>query len=439
MMTNWRDKPLRVPHPFQGWGTDSSQRARRKPRGVFFAVALILTTACNTVPHRDQSLQAERNWKQLRARFKFQLATQHFDQSRVDEAVRSIREAVELEPDNPAYYILLAKCYLEQDQLGLASDALDFGESMEPDSAELRYTRGLVAERRWKYEQALQHYQVAATLDPTNVDYVLAVADSMVFLGRPTEACDLIDSRMDDLARDAALLALRADIRSLQGDFEKAAADFAELVACGDISHLQSEQYARVLMHLGHYRKAVAVLRPLIENEIASDEESQVSFGPAPSIVRALATCYSFTGKVSDSRRLLEKHLRLFPEDARSWCMLAESSIKLGDLRRARQCLSKGRRLAPELSQWGFLRAYLALRDGDPKHAADILEPLVVEHPEKVDAHCLLAEAYKQLDRPEAAAAHFGAALKLDPNCPWALSRLRPRAPQTIPIHKESP
>ncbi len=54
------------------------------------------------------------------------------------------------------------------------------------------------------------------------------------------------------------------------------------------------------------------------------------------------------------------------------------------------------------------------------------LQDMLATDPQDIEAHCLLAEILLTHQRPEAARTHFEQALRIDPECTWALAGLKP-------------
>src|SRR5438045_99674 len=75
--------------------------------------------------HAKPQAAAKARWDDVRAGVKLQLAESQFRSGRVTEALRTINEAVELEPANAGVFLLLARIRLEQGQLGAARQAAD--------------------------------------------------------------------------------------------------------------------------------------------------------------------------------------------------------------------------------------------------------------------------------------------------------------------------
>lgn len=357
--------------------------------------------ACDSPPHRTQKLQAERQWNQLRSRVKARLASGQFDQGRLDDAIATLHEAILLNPEEPAYHRLSARCALEKGKLAAAIASLDVAASLGDASADLSYLRGLIAERRAHFDDGVDHYSRAWSTDSDNVDHLIALAEALVAAGRPTDAAELLESHAQDFDRDPKILLLRAHVYAAVDQPQLAAADFADVVERLKDPTPVLEPYGLVLTRLGRFAEA----RSLLQRALPGLAATRRGASPLPSAaaIRALARCYIETGDPALANRLLSDHLRRSPTDARAWWLLAETNVKLGDFNAAGRAANRGQRIRPDLPHWGLLNAYIAWRADDKETAAATLESVVAHHPHNAIAHSFLGTLLHQSDAASSA------------------------------------
>ena len=85
----------------------------------------VLLGGCNTGPPQKEARQlAEKRFSHQKAKIKYLLAFEQFENGQTDKARASVSEAIGLYPDDPAYFLLLAKVFLEKGELSKARQIL---------------------------------------------------------------------------------------------------------------------------------------------------------------------------------------------------------------------------------------------------------------------------------------------------------------------------
>jgi tetratricopeptide (TPR) repeat protein len=358
----------------------------------------MLDSGCQHDGQRSIQRQAKEDWDRLRAAFNLRLADEQLKQGHIPEAIETLQKAAAADPVNSVYHRMLARCHLEMTSLEAASQAIRNARDLGDKSAELAYLEGILAEGHLDHHEALHHYRRAAELEPTNVDYSLAVAECLVNSGRIKEAKTFLDERLHNAKDKEQLALLRAQVHVLLGDMEPAVSDFKAAEGLLLDAPGLAEEYGLALVGLGRYAEGVATLQPLIE----SARHMPGKEGPPPSgaAVRALATCHIQLGAPEKAVRLLEDHLTRSSDDGRAWWLLARGQLQLSDCVGARQSILHGEQLAPQLSDWKLLRAYIAWREGDLHQAADALESLLLEKPTDAMARRILRQINAKREGP---------------------------------------
>src|SRR5262249_41778404 len=148
----------------------------------------------------------------VRGGVKLQLARQHLQSGRLEEAEKIINQAVALSSKDPQAFVLLAKLRLEQGQLAEARAAVTPASVLAPGNPEVSYLSGIIAQRYGDLEMAAEYYTAASKAAPNAVDYLLAEAETLVALDRSLDALDLVESRIGDFDSHASMRMLAARI-----------------------------------------------------------------------------------------------------------------------------------------------------------------------------------------------------------------------------------
>ncbi len=350
------------------------------------------------------------------SRVKYELARQQFLSGRTEMAIETVTEAIRTNPTSTDQLLLLAQCNIELGQFVSAREAAQTAKVCDPDSAEVDYTLGVIAERTNNLERALDYYRRARTHRRSSVDYVVAEAECLTAMGRSSQAIALITDQIGRFDSDGTLEMLLAQIHLLVGDQDAALREYGfalERSAC-NAQRLRDtvgcalliEEYGKLLSDKGRYGQAIALLGPYSE-----------SHDDAPtSVVFALATAYLETGQLPAAQRLLLSQTKRHPDNATCWLLLARASITANDWTTARRCADALQRVAPDSSRTHLIRGFVCWKQNDLEEAVDSLRQSLTIDPNDTEAHCLIGQVLESLggDLSEARS-HYERASELDP------------------------
>ncbi|MDI6741199.1 MAG: tetratricopeptide repeat protein [Smithella sp.] len=105
------------------------------------------------------------------------------------EAIQYLTEAIRLEPDNPAAFILRGEAYYKTGQTTLAVDDLTNAIRMEPANTPAYALRGFAYGDMAQYDLAVQDFDKAILLSPGTASYYKGRGDIDLFSNKIAEAC----------------------------------------------------------------------------------------------------------------------------------------------------------------------------------------------------------------------------------------------------------
>ncbi len=389
-----------------------------KRLGRFAAIGLIAVLgACSTLTHSEERAEVAQQWSQVRGQVKLQLARQQYEGGLFDETIKTVSESLALDPFATEGYVLLSRAYLETGKPASAQRVLDAANEAGLESADLVYTEGVILEQRDQLREALERYAFACELDPANVDYLVAYAECLVSLDRADEALALLDRNANGIDDDDTVAILSAHIAALLGDVEDAARRH-QAVAVPDGRHaLITEELGLLLARTGRCPESITVLEPLLHSGNGGREVTGT-------VRRTLAGCYLAAGDHGSAKRILADYARSHPSDVPAQVLLAKAAIAGGDSLTALYAISLAEDHEPDHPEVRLVRATIQWQRGNSAAAAATLYDLLTTSPDDVEAHCLMAEVLLAMDRTAAARDHFEHALRVDPNCLWAIRGL---------------
>lgn len=379
------------------------------------AVLLCSLAGCRTMTHKEASLKAQARWNQVRGQVKYQLASQQLESGQFSDAVKSATESLSLDPSQPATYVVLVKANLELGKRASADRALTAAQREGLDSADLHYLRGVVLEQQGDDEGALQRFRAAREMRPDEIDFVVAEAETYVALSRPDEALTLIEKSRNNVD-DETLVVLRAYIAALVGDREEALEQSGRAWETKHDNPLIVQTYGRHLADAGRYQQALRVLAPLVGTPYDTP--------PRGSLRRTMAECHLALGDASSARDALMDYVQSHPTDSSACILLAKAAVATNDIVTALRALDWAQPTVSDRPEFWMVRAAVNYQRGRWPEASRDLYDLITNHPDDVEAHCLLGEVLRAMDQREGAQAYFERALALDSQCAWAKAGL---------------
>ena len=132
-------------------------------------------------------------WHKTQERFIFEVAEQEYKVGDFEKCRDTLRPVLAGDPSYPPVLILAAKVEMDQGgSLETARDELTHAINLKADDAEPYYLLGVVYQRWQQMQTACDNYQLAVDRAPTNVLYVLAVAEMQIALGNLDRAHEML-------------------------------------------------------------------------------------------------------------------------------------------------------------------------------------------------------------------------------------------------------
>jgi len=396
---------------------------------------------------------AQARWDNVRGGVRLQVARQHLEAGRLDEAEKHLMQARSLAPRDPRVFMLLARVKLEQGKLAEARQAISAAQALPAGDAEVEYVAGLICERYGEMDRALVCYERAAEKAPNAPEYVLALAETLVALDRPMNALELIENRLNDFDSCIPMRMLASRLGRWLGLRNPAARHAREALRMGGEDPRLAEEAGLILGWAGHHAEAIEALEPLLSGPSPSSDAAVATYStgveahsagpsrrspppdsilPSPSLRLTLATAYLNVNQPEEAMRVLEPVLvRSGPDGTQDMggrfasplfaglsapCLYARSALAAGRPDLAAEALAEAHRRYAATAESLQLAAYAAMQRGALDDAATLTEQAVMLDPSAQVTYWLrgrIAEAAGDLDEARSA---YARALALDPN-----------------------
>jgi Flp pilus assembly protein TadD len=238
------------------------------------------------------------------------LAEAYEGNQQINEAIRALREATLLAPEDENNYIDLATLCIDHDAYDLGLQVLNVGLHYRPQSDRLVFERGILHAMQNQFELADQDFELASKLAPEkNLSYI-GLSVSYMQTGNLPEAIQVVRQRVKQKPDDYTLQYLlgQALIRSgvSPGDalFAEAKAAFQRSVKLSQTFAPSRVELGKLVLRQGYVNEAVK----LLEQARELDPKDKAAYSQ-------LAIAYRRQGKSEAATEMLSTLARLNDED----------------------------------------------------------------------------------------------------------------------------
>lgn len=411
---------------------------------------------------------AVRRWNDLRGNARLQLAQRHLEGGRLDEAERELDAAMATSPSGAAPYLLLTRIRLERGRLAEAREALAAARTR-TDDPEVDYLEGIIEQRYGNTDAALIAYTHAVDKAPLVPDYVLARAEMLVTLGRPSVALELVTSRMRDFDHNVPMRSLAARIARTLEQKEPAIEFAREAARLSDNDSGMVAFWGNTLVWAGRFDEAVDALEPLAasytKRKLDIDDERLDAAGrsaiaefedaagsalskDASDVMRVQAVIHDLARACVGANRhetaltILSPWVARNPQDLLTTVCVARAALALNDADRAARCLRRAHAGEARSPESMLLLAYAEFKLERFEEAATAARGAVGLDNRMSSGYCMLGRAEQAQGRVAEARAAYERALVVDPHSRAAaalLRRLESAAGEAPEIEIEAP
>lgn len=410
-----------------------STRIRHRLLAVSTTLTLGLTvlafTGCNgpTKAGVEAREQARARLDAVNARISFDQAKQAFDVGDLEKAQREVTLAVRRFPEEPEFHLLLGRIHLESHRLEEAIRAFETAIEKDAEFAEAHYFTGIVHQRWSDYDASYESYAKAAEYDMTNVQYLMAAAESKIALGEFAEAHELIEPKLAYFEHNAALRHLLGQIALLEDDTETAARLFSEARVLNPDDELLLEELAWTQFAAGEFRQCLESVKQLQHRSVVKRAD----------LMHLEARCLVFLERSLEARNLFIELSQLTPNDPEIWIEFGALSWELGDQRRVAQCSARATALAPKRFEGYILKALYEQHAGNSPKSLELLRTAVGLAGDSALPLLMYGRSLEQAGKFREALLAYGQALQQDPGNADAQAlyeRLNHQALSAVPV-----
>ncbi|MFA9480201.1 tetratricopeptide repeat protein [Phycisphaerales bacterium AB-hyl4] len=323
---------------------------------VVVVTPVLVAGGCQSQSNHEQNVNAANDrWLQTRSSMMLELAQQQFDTGDLDNASRTVRDAMAMDPSNARLQVLAGRISLERGQLERAYHLFQAAIALDDTASEAHYYKGLVLQRWQRHDRAHESYKRAYEITPDDAGYLMAAAEMLVEIDRLEEGIAMLEGQLNYFDQNAAIRAALAHLHAMNGRPDLAVTYFRRASLLDPDNDKLREDLALTQIASGQMEDAIRTLESLLKKE---------EFSGRRGLRLALARAYEEIGQDAQAR---EQYLRLARgerAEGRDWIRLAEISWGEGDTNGTLYAANRAIELSPGRHE-GYLFAGLAWQQRD--------------------------------------------------------------------------
>lgn len=357
--------------------------------------------------HAEYKAAATKRWLEMRSGLMLQMAQRQFDTGDLDQAEKSLGEAMNMDAANPRLFVLAGRVAIERGQLERGYHLLSRAAELAPNIAEAQYYQGLVLQRWQRYADALERYQAAYRLAPDSAAHLLACSEMLLALDRNDDALAALTDKMAYFDQNAGIRLAIAQIHMLKRQPAEAVKFYqaAALLQPDDPRILEDMAIAQIAA--GQAAQAVGTLDHLLVLPKQSDRRE---------LHRLRADALMAAGRPGDAKALYIKLTHSDPSDVDAWVRAGEACWATDDLTGAMLAAGRIIALAPRRHEGHLLQGMVWQRRQQFNQAIRSFDEAAQLAPTSAEPLILRGMALEQAGYPAQAAEAYRQALTRRPD-----------------------
>jgi tetratricopeptide (TPR) repeat protein len=371
--------------------------------------ALIICAVCIGCESPSQHKKAaQEKWEKTTAQIKLTLARQQVDEGNYDQAAETVQQCLSVDPNNPAAHLLYGKLLLADDRHNRAIGHLWFALQSNENLHEGWYWLGVAAQENKDYQRACEYYEKALSLEPMNVEYILAVADVHVARDDSYEAVTLLTAKIAALPQDVSLKVAAADVMYQLGRNEQAIELYKQAMLMASDNDEIAEALGYCYVFGGEWKEAAEIFNKLSAR--AADQQKKKLYLQVTALCSMNSAQY---GRAVNCYSELSVEQR---DDAAIWLKMGQAALGTRTTKRALMCGRKALALRPGYADAIALVGCAQYARGDYNAAVKSFEEIAADSKNEGFSWFMRARCYEQLGQTSKAERAYRKAVEINPH-----------------------
>jgi superkiller protein 3 len=378
------------------------------------AMMLALAVCAGCESHTESKKLAQKRWDKASVEVKLNLAQQEYERNQLDEAKRDVTKCITADPDNAQAHLLYGKLLLAEDKRADAVRELRLAVKLDEALGEGWYWLGMATQGPdqtqqswWESQQTLFYYNKALALNPANIDYILAVAETYTEQERPEEAIKLLEEKIAAMPRQVLLKTAAADLMWRLGKNERAIELCKQAMLIRDDSSI-AETLGYYYVFSSQWSEGAEIFNKLIEQ--CQDEQKKKLYLQTAALCSM--NCARYDRAVNCYNELSVKERN----NDEIWVKMGQAALGAGAAERAFMCGERALALQPGNVNAIALVGCAQYSMGDYTAAIKSFEKLTSDKKNEGISWLMRARCYEQLGRKDEAGQAYKKALEIEPH-----------------------
>jgi Flp pilus assembly protein TadD len=373
------------------------------------AAAIIVCAVCtgceSPTQHKKAALE---KWNKTSAQIKLTLAQQQVDEGNYDQAAKTVQQCLSVDPNNSAAHLLYGKLLLADSQHNQAIAQLNLALKPNENLHEAWYWLGVAAQENREYKKAYGHYRMALSLEPANVDYILAVADVQVAQDNCSEAAILLDEKMAALPRNVSLKVAAADVMCRLEKNEQAIELYKQAMLMTSDNSEIAEALGYCYVFSGKWKEAAEIFNKLTA-QCTDEQKKKLS-------LQVTALCSMNSAQYARAVNCYSKLSIEQRNDAEIWVKMGQAALGAGATSKAFMYGQKALALSPGYADAIALVGCAKYAAGDYNAAVKHFKEITTDSRNEAFSWFMRARCYEQLGQTNKARHAYKKAWETNPH-----------------------
>jgi tetratricopeptide (TPR) repeat protein len=378
----------------------------RKAITVTAIIFCLVSFGCES--YSESKKLAQQRWEKASAGIKLNLAQQEYEGNHFDQARKVVSECVTADPDNAQAHLLYGKLLLAEDKQADAVRELRLAVELDEKLGEGWYWLGLATQGLEQNRQTLLYYNKALTLNSTNVDYILAVAETYTEQEKPEEAIKLLEEKIAALPRQVSLKTAAADLMWRLGKNERAIGLYKQAMLMKSDDSTIGEALGYCYVFSGRWSEGAEIFNKLIEQ--CRNEQKKRFYLLAAALCSVNCAQYDRAVNCYNELSIEER------DNAEIWLKMGQAALGAGAADRAFMCGERALALQPGDADATALLGCAQYSMGYYAAAIKSFEKITEDKKNEGISWLMRARCYEQLGRKDEAGQAYKKASEIKPH-----------------------